>query len=147
VGDPGRERVVRAIERLLVGGIGVTTLAVNEAAEAAELTVTQWRLLVVLERDGARIGELAARLRLSVPSASRLVRRLERRGLVSAERDEHDRRATVVRLTTTGRRVRDAVLRRREQLIGEALGDRLDGRDDAAVRVLDTIATALEPFG
>ena len=59
-------------------------------------------LVVGAATDGIRVGEIAGRIGSAVPTTSRLVRRLERRGLVAAERDEADRRATLVRLTPTG---------------------------------------------
>jgi DNA-binding MarR family transcriptional regulator len=56
-----------------------------------------------------------------MPAASRLLRRLERRGYVATARDESDRRATLVRLTVAGSRLRTAVIERRRALLNEAL--------------------------
>jgi uncharacterized protein YeaO (DUF488 family)/DNA-binding MarR family transcriptional regulator len=140
-------RLVAAVERILVGGIGVTALALAEATPAAELTLAQWRVLVIVAgADGVRIGEIATRLNVGIPSASRLVRRLERRGLATAERDESDRRATLVRATTEGRRVRGAVVRRRQELIEAALHGQLGSVTDETVAVLDRTGDALARF-
>ncbi len=139
--------VAAAVERILVGGVGVTTLALTEAPEAVELTLAQWRVLaIVAQRDGVRIGELAGRLGIGVPSASRLVRRLERHGLATAERDERDRRATLVRASAEGRRVREGVVRRRGGLIADALEGRVDRVSTATRAVLDEIGACLERF-
>jgi DNA-binding MarR family transcriptional regulator len=141
-------RLLDALEHLAMATVGLTATALSETREAQDLTLSQWRALVVLaERDGQHVGDLADRLGISLPSASRLVRRLERRGLVSAERDETDRRATLLSLRPRGRaahravvatrrdRIAKALARRREPLPGEpaaalqALGEALDGSD------------------
>lgn len=138
---------VDAIERILVGGIGLTTRALAEVAEATDLTLAQWRVLVVVaDADGVRIGELAVRLGVAEPSASRLVRRLERNGLVTATRDDNDRRATNVRLSDQGRQIRDIVLDRRRDLIVHATESARSGVTDEAIGRLSLIADALAQF-
>lgn len=117
------ERIVEAIERLMVESVGITTVAFGQASPDFELSFPQWRALVVIgaTEGGIRVGEIAGRIGSAVPTTSRLVRRLERRGLVGAERDEADRRATLVRLTPTGERIRGALVERRRELVREAL--------------------------
>ena len=142
-----REPIVEALERLLVGGIGVTALALGRAPKAGDMTLPQWRVLVMIAgEDGVHVGELAVRLGVAVPSASRLVRRLEMRGLVEATRDERDRRATTVRETILGRSVREAVLGHRRELILEALEETV-GPGDAEMRAaMSAIGDALSRF-
>jgi DNA-binding MarR family transcriptional regulator len=119
------ERVVEAIERLMMEAVGVTTVALGQASPNLELSFPQWRALVVVGAvdDGIRIGEIAARIGSAAPATSRLVRRLERRGLVSSERDEADRRATRVRLTDAGEEIRTALIERRRALVRQAISD------------------------
>jgi DNA-binding MarR family transcriptional regulator len=119
------ERIVRAIERLVVEAIGITTVALTEARPEVELTLPQWRVLVVVgaSGDGLRVGEIAARIGSTVPTTSRLVRRVERRGLVATVRDESDRRATLVRLTADGETYRTSLVERRQQLIRTSLSE------------------------
>jgi len=132
------------IERLLTAGIAVTARAIDETPEASELTLIQWRALVITaESDGVRIGELAIQLGGSVPSVSRLVRRIESRGLVSASRAEDDRRATIVALTPAGRRLVDAVVGRRRAVIRRALDTRRGRPPDGAVALLRDVADRL----
>ena len=143
IGRPHGERVdaaalTDAIERLLSAGIGVTTTAIDETAEAADLTLAQWRVLVVAgQTAGVRIGVLAAALGLSVPSASRLVRRVEARALLVTKRAPDDRRATVVSLTRAGRTLVDAVVGRRRNLIRRALDDQIDRSFDTVTLLHD----------
>ncbi len=59
----------------------------------------------------------------ALSAASRLLRRLEDRGLLTLERDPQDRRATRARLTEEGRRLRQAVLDWRRQQIADITRD------------------------
>ena len=85
-------------------------LAVSEemqtrAWETSELTLTQVRALRKLGHQPMALGELGGALGLAPPSVTRLVDRLERRGLIERTRDEDDRRRVVARLTEEGGRV------------------------------------------
>ena len=114
--------LVEALERLVVGAVGMTAVALAEFSPAAELTLQQWRaLIVVAGADGVRIGEIGSRLGMAPPSISRLVRRLERRGLVTSARDEADRRGTIVRPTALGLELRASLVDYRHRLIGDLL--------------------------
>ncbi len=108
-----------ALDRVIVASVGITTVALAQADRAGELTFPQWRVLVVVgERpSGVRVSEIARRVGASSPSASRLIRRMELAGMVTTERDENDRRATLVRLTAAGARVRSTVIDRRRRLV------------------------------
>ena len=136
--------VASAIERLLTSGIGITARAIDQTPEAAELTLVQWRVLVIASQaDGLRIGELAAHLGISVPSASRLVRRIEAQRLVSATRTDEDRRATNVAVTERGREIVDAVVGRRREVIRKALSAEPEPLPADAARLIGDIADRL----
>jgi DNA-binding MarR family transcriptional regulator len=149
--DDGAPSLAHEVERLLTAGIGITARAIEQTPEAKDLTLLQWRVLVVAaEPAGIRIGELAAHLGVSVPSASRLVRRVEARELVTATRDAGDRRVTTVAVSTRGRRLVDAVVRARRTLIRRALADiTIHGetplhRDREATALVGLLADGLE---
>jgi len=77
-------------------------LAFSETnARAAGLTVQQHQALLAIrgELGTPSIGTVAERLLIEHHSASELVKRLEGRGLVSRERDPHDRRRVTLQLT------------------------------------------------
>lgn len=114
--------LAESLERLVFAGVALTTRALSEATPGLELTLPQWRVLVVLGEadDGATVSEVAARIGVTVPATSRQLRRLERRGLVAVAPDEHDRRATRVRLTSNGWSVREAIIGHRRARIAEA---------------------------
>lgn len=70
-----------------------------------ELSVTQWKLLHVLDAaDGDRsLKPLGEHLGLSLPAVSRAVDGLHQRGLVERQEDEQDRRMKRVRIAAPGR--------------------------------------------
>lgn len=76
-----------------------------------------------------RIHEIADRISASMPSASRLVARMERRGLVSGYRDPIDGRGRWIALTVDGEALRRRVVSRRRALIEDSLRGRPIGQD------------------
>ena len=96
-------------------------------------------LLPLFEEDGLRMGELAARARLSKQTMTTMVRLLERDGLVERRADPSDGRATRVFLTERARSFRpvaETTLAELDKLVLRALTAR--GREEAraSLRVL-----------
>lgn len=71
----------------------------------AHLTLTQARLLRSLREGPIGQSELGRLLNLSPASVTRLIDRLEERGLIARERDPGDRRRVAVSLLPAGRRL------------------------------------------
>jgi DNA-binding MarR family transcriptional regulator len=107
------------LERIAVGTVGLTTRGLAHAETGLELTFPQWRAMLVVgdAADGARVGEVAARVGVTVPATSRLLRRLERRGLTTLGTDDADHRATRVRLTERGQSIRAAIIAHRRDAL------------------------------
>jgi DNA-binding MarR family transcriptional regulator len=115
--------LVTSLERIVRAEVGLTAVAF--ARVAPDLPLLQWRALVVAIEtpEDLRVRDVAGRVGIAVPSASRLIRRLERRGLVVTRRDEVDRRVTRVQPTPRGREVHDAVLAARRSELRLAVSD------------------------
>ncbi len=131
-----------------MGTVGLTTRALAHAETDFELTFPQWRAILVVGADtnGARVGEVAARVGVTLPATSRLLRRLERRGLTTLGPDGADRRATRARLTERGQVIRAAILAHRRIAL-EAVAARLRDTDHLDLVVgLRLIADDLERF-
>jgi DNA-binding MarR family transcriptional regulator len=126
-----------ALEQVAYASVAVTADALADVA-GPEVTFLGWRSLVVLGRApaGMRVTDLGTRLRLSRPSASRLVRRLERRGLVRLAPNPDDHRGLLITLSPDGERVRDAVVRRRREILGSVVGEPLPKGLDAGLTAL-----------
>jgi DNA-binding MarR family transcriptional regulator len=117
--------VIDQLEQIAVASVAITARALVETA-GSELTFLGWRTLVVVgsSAEQPRLSDLADRLGTSRPSTSKLVRRLARRGLLEAVGDAHDRRGVRVGLTVEGRRLHQAVVDRRRELLQESLAGR-----------------------
>ena len=110
--------LIDSLEQIVYSGIAITTAALQHSA-GADLTLTQWRAIVIVGQgpDGCRVSELARQVQVTVPATSRLLRRLERRRLIELSDDDADGRATRARLTREGSQLRSSVLAiRRERL-------------------------------
>jgi DNA-binding MarR family transcriptional regulator len=144
----GVDALADDLERIAVGAIGLTTRALALADTGFELTFPQWRALLVLgeEPDGARIGEVAARVGVTLPATGRLLRRLERRGLTALSVDALDRRATRARLTERGQTVRATILADRRRVLREIVAALPPAEQLRAKDGLRAIAAALERF-
>lgn len=99
---PLPERMTTALERI--------ALAVRsrswQRARARGLTPTQAQVLVLVgrEKEGRRLGTVAAALGVTPATASDAVRSLEEKGLVRRVRSGDDARALCLTLTPAGRR-------------------------------------------
>lgn len=80
------------------------TAAMDREADASGITISQWRYLrELLEEDGLSSGELTRRVGRQGPTTVVAVQGLERAGLVTLAKSEHDRRKSYVFLTERGR--------------------------------------------
>jgi DNA-binding MarR family transcriptional regulator len=129
------------IEQIAVASVAVTARALVETA-GHELTFLGWRTLVVVGSgsEQMRLSEVAERLGLSRPSASKLVRRMVRKGLIELAPDPQDGRGVRLSLSSEGSRLQQAVVDRRRALIAESMssddsfaGAELDGDTLAVV--------------
>jgi DNA-binding MarR family transcriptional regulator len=96
-------------------------------------------LLPLYEEDGLRMGELAARARLSKQTMTQMIARAERDGLVERRADRADGRATLIYLTPRARQfesVATAVLAELERLVKRRLGTEQVGVLKHAMREL-----------
>ncbi|MFF4662073.1 MarR family transcriptional regulator [Streptomyces sp. NPDC001282] len=111
---------VDAVTRAVVTASRVLdAVAANSLAEVEErVTPAQFRMLVVLSTRGAtKLVRLAELLRVSPPTAMRMVDRLIASGLADRQVNPGNRRETLLRLTDEGRRtVEHVTARRRREL-------------------------------
>lgn len=99
-----------------------------------ELSRDEWRLLAALGESGRIQGaEAAQTTTLDKMQASRALRSLEARGLLSRETDERDRRHVIVHLLPAGR----ALLRQVAPLVLAREDDLLQALTEDERRVLD----------
>src|SRR6266702_924172 len=72
--------------------------------KAEDISPTQYNVLRILRGspDGLPCGEIASRMITRDPDVTRLLDRLEKRGLISRSRDARDRRTVTARITKEG---------------------------------------------
>jgi DNA-binding MarR family transcriptional regulator len=77
--------------------------------KAKDLSHTQYNVLRILRGSpqGLPCGEIAGRMITRDPDVTRLLDRMEKRGLISRARDSHDRRTVLARLTPEGLKLVD----------------------------------------
>jgi DNA-binding MarR family transcriptional regulator len=116
----GADPVVDAV--LTASRVLVAVAARSLAEVAEEVTLTQYRSLVVLASRGPQsVAALSEELAVTPSTASRLCERLVRKGLARRRGDRQDRRAVRVGLTVEGRALVDAVTARRRAEIARLL--------------------------
>ncbi|MFF5442150.1 MarR family transcriptional regulator [Streptomyces achromogenes] len=102
--DPGVEELARAADRLFYAMRRARSATVGQSA--AGLSMAQLALLAPLAEDdggeGLPVGRLAAHAEVSVPTATRMLKQLEGRSVVTRRRSPHDERQVLVRLTQEG---------------------------------------------
>ena len=91
---------------------------VADALKPADLSSTQYNVLRILRGavpDGLACGEISERMVTRDPDITRLLDRLEKRGLVARSREKADRRVVTARITEAGlellKKLDDTVLR------------------------------------
>jgi DNA-binding MarR family transcriptional regulator len=119
------------------------TLAALAAADG--VSSLQLRVLLAIDRHGPlNLSTLAARLDLSVPSASRLVDRLVEAGYVTRAVAEHSRREVALAVATKGRRALGQLRRSRSRAIGEVLAQMSPSQRAALVTGLTAFSAAAD---
>lgn len=142
------------------GGLGGGTTLATEAWESlfraqvvlrrefaeqdvwGELTRRDYDVLYTLSKTpaGLRMTEINERIMLTQPGISRLISRLEQRGLLTRRTDPDDARAQRIALTDLGRETQRAVGRRHVRQIVRAMTRALDPEQ---LRQLYELCTAL----
>ena len=93
--------LLRTADMLTRGAIGVL--------KAEDLSPAQYNVLRILRGapKGLPCGEIASRMITRDPDVTRLLDRMEKRGLISRSRESRDRRMVTTRITPRGHKVVD----------------------------------------
>jgi DNA-binding MarR family transcriptional regulator len=117
--------------------------AALEDRGAGELRPSQALALLLVDRAGTRLSELAQRAAITKQAMMQLVDDLQEMGCVRRVPDTEDARAKMVRLTAKGLRLR-ASSRKSIQAVESRIRRRLGGRRYEALRVALTEVTEAE---
>lgn len=92
------------LQFLLATASGIASHGFHVQAVGAGVPVAEWRVLACLsDKDGQTVTELARLAQMEQSRLTRVVERMDKRGLVLRERSVADRRNVFVHLTPEGR--------------------------------------------
>jgi DNA-binding MarR family transcriptional regulator len=114
-------RATAAAELVDVVNLVAQAVWANMRRSPQAVEPTQWVTLRRLAEGPCTMSELARHKDVSLPTVSKSVEMLVRRGWVERAAVDGDRRQTLVRLTAGGRRVLAECRRQSEQLLAERL--------------------------
>ncbi|GAA0381535.1 hypothetical protein GCM10009530_35340 [Microbispora corallina] len=118
----GGDDLADAAWRVEKASLALVEMTLNAVAEQSELSLTQLRVLLAVDRHGPlNLSTLAARLAMSISAAGRLVARLDAAGLVARLLAPHSRREISITVTPLGRRSLDELRAARRRDIAAAL--------------------------
>ncbi len=116
---------------------------IRRQVPSVELTPAQsTALTTVVDHGPLRMGELAEREQVRMPTATSIIRRVERLGLVRRRPDPEDGRAVLVEVTESGRDLLDRVALERNELLAAMLAE-LDDEERGAIAAAVPALTAL----
>ncbi|QYC41004.1 putative HTH-type transcriptional regulator YusO [Nonomuraea coxensis DSM 45129] len=120
-GRAGAGDLDAVISAVLTGSRLLVAIAARSMAAVQDrVTLPQFRMLVVLSLHGeTKLVTMAELLDVNSSTAMRMADRLSAAGLVTREVNPHNRRESLMRLTSDGRQlVEDVMARRREEIAG-----------------------------
>ncbi len=127
----------------IIGRLGIFGLLLEPAHD---LTLHQLRVLFHLHYHGDRtMGQIAAKLQVSDPTATGVIDRLVERELVERAADPDDRRRVLVRLTASGR---EQVLGMRSagaETVSAVFGNLSSTQREALLSALEPVEALLTP--
>lgn len=129
---------VRSFNRVVTQSVG----ALHDHYLSRNLPLGEARLLWEVG-DGCDVRDLRARLDLDSGYSSRLLRSLEAAGLVTVQSSSVDRRVRSVRLTAAGRRERDALDRRSDELAQSLLAPLNEAQRERLVAAMSEVERLL----
>ena len=109
------------------------------------IEISQWSTLKHVSRAPCTMSELARHKGVGLPTISKSVDMLVRRGWVERWVDKSDRRQTLVRLTPAGKRVLTSCRRALEAFLDQRLESLTPSERDAIDASLQLVRKALTP--
>lgn len=139
-----RERVARQTARTIPWAMGTLAAGMREQGEG--LHPSQLKLLMTMHHAPATPSELAKRMEVSMPTISKTIDVLERRGLVERAADETDRRRVLLTMTREGRatlrRVLDRGIEQLSEVLSSASPEELDRIEQGMESLSEVLARA-----
>ena len=138
----------QAVDAVLAASRALMGVTVRSLPEMADVTMAQWRALIVVDAEETmNVNALAEQLGVSPSTCTRLCDRLVAKGLLVREASPGSRREVALRLTPAGKElVEDGVGRRRTE-IEQILQELTVPEQRALVRALKPLIRATGTAG
>ncbi len=137
--EPASITQVRSFNRLVTERIG----ALNDHFLGRDRPLGECRLLWEVADEGAEVRALRQRLGLDSAYVSRLLRSLERQGLIEVGESDIDRRVRLVRLTAAGRAERNELDRLSDEFATSVLEPLAPGQRDRLTQAMAEVERLL----
>ena len=142
---PFRSASAEALVALLLTAETVRWPLQDMLAAGPDLTLQQYNVLRIL-RGAGKAGlptlEIGARMIERTPGITRLLDRLEQKGLIVRERSQEDRRQVIARITDAGADLVRSLDRPLQAVERQVFGDLSDADLRELIRVLDRVRSA-----
>jgi DNA-binding MarR family transcriptional regulator len=132
------------VDAVLASSRALVALSARSIAATKDVTLPQYRMLVVLDARPSNLTELAEALDVAGSTAMRMVDRLEAAGLVERTIRPDNRRVTHLELTPSGRRTVKQVTTRRRRDLQKVVAQVPAGQRDALAAAMASFADAAE---
>lgn len=146
-GRQGVDAGTAARELLHVVMLVMRTVSADMRRSPDALAPAQMGTLMKVSVAPCTMSALARHLAVSLPTVSKSVDMLVRRGWLERWVDTHDRRHTMVRLTPEGRRVLVSIKKRTQKLVGQSLVGLTPPEREQLVGVTRMLSRVLVPPG
>jgi DNA-binding MarR family transcriptional regulator len=141
--DPPEDGEVRAVLRAVLDTVALVEMPRLRLRHSTGLTMPQFRALRYLRERSRTQSELVDLIDLSPAGVSRVVDRLQDRGLVVASRREEDRRIVEVRLTDAGLMALEDVSPLRDTVVERAVEGLSEEHRTRITRALRELVSAV----
>jgi MarR family transcriptional regulator, organic hydroperoxide resistance regulator len=109
---------------LMNRAVATYALAMERALRAVGADIPRWRVLMLAHEYGpVSVGRIAEGAVMKLPTATKVVQRLNREGLVRIRRALHDARVTEVELTAAGHKAVQVIRQVASRMYRSAFGD------------------------
>jgi DNA-binding MarR family transcriptional regulator len=132
------------VDAVLASSRALVALSARSIAAAKDVTLPQYRMLVVLDSEESNLTALAEALDVAASTAMRMVDRLEAAGLVERTVRPDNRRVTHLQLTSAGRRTVKQVTARRRRDLQKVIEQVPAGQRDTLAAAMASFAGAAE---
>jgi DNA-binding MarR family transcriptional regulator len=136
--------VDEVVEAVLASSRALVALSARSIADTSDVTLPQYRMLVVLDHAASNLTALAGALDVTPSTAMRMIDRLEASGLVERSVPEDNRRVTNLELTAAGRRAVHRVTQRRRRDLRRVVDQVPESERTALAHAMSSFADAVE---